>query len=85
MNGLKKTDRERSICCYSHLREDNKTCAWCGKVGPTTKTKRPTKLVNDLNALLCDWDRPSQLATYDLKDTISKVYTFIKKNYGDVE
>ena len=50
-------------------------------MGPTTETERPSKLVDEIDALLCDWDSPSKLATYDLQENISKVYTFIKRKY----
>lgn len=71
--------KAKTLCCYYSFKPDGKTCNWCGQESePITLANKP-ELIKDLDALLCDWDKPSTLATYDLDATISKVYTFIKK------
>lgn len=69
---------KRSVCCYYPMSDEGK-CHWCGNPAEVMTYQNQPELVGELESLLCDWNSPRFLATTDLKETISKVYTFMKK------
>jgi hypothetical protein len=62
-----------SACCYATVKDGN--CTWCGH--SATATDKRDRLYFQLDTLLCDWNAPSKLATYDLAETVAKVRRFI--------
>lgn len=54
-------------------------CNWCGK-DTGSHLRNNDDLLHFIEADLCDWDRPSHLATTDLWETIHKVAVMILKD-----
>ena len=66
-----------SDCCSNPLAEDG-SCRWCGK-SSGSHPRCDDALLNEIEAFLCDWDRPSRLETFDLWPNIFKVARFVRK------
>lgn len=68
-----------SKCCQYGISSSG-ACQWCGGVAEPTYTR--DALWREVDAVLCDWNRPSQLESHDLIANVGKVYRFIKKREG---
>lgn len=67
-----------SQCHHYPIQSDGATCHWCGNKNGTQE-RSDDLLLRDIERMLCDWDRPSQLATHDLWETIYKVAVLVEK------
>lgn len=65
-------------CCGYKFKKDSNVCGWCGKKADQMPSFG-NELWKEIDALLCDWDRCSRLATTDLHENIGKVYRLVKK------